>query len=104
MQRPPRVVELVFDSVDLFPQLVPLLSIAIPGLVGSLVLPAQPLNLAPLPFDFALLPFELLDQLFARGCAPRRSHACLMPRLGQRYKGKLRRSRRSDGGLERISR
>jgi hypothetical protein len=104
MQRPPRIVELVFESVDLLPQVVPLLPIPIPILVSPLVLTAQPLNLAPLPFDFALLPLEFVDQLFARCRAPRGSHACLMPRLGREYKRKLRRSRRSDGGSERITR
>jgi hypothetical protein len=104
MQRASGVIEVVFEAVDLLPKLVPLLPIAIPVSVRPLMLPAQPLNLAALPVDLALLSFELRDQLLARRRAPRGSHASLMPRLDLAYKGKLRRSRRSDSGSERITR
>jgi hypothetical protein len=98
MQRTPRLIELVFEPVDLPPQLVPLLAIPVAILIGSLMLAAQPLNLA-------LLPFQLGDQLVTRRRAPfRPEHVSLMPRFGREYKRKLRRSRRSDGGSERITR
>ena len=104
MQRAPGVIEVVFEAVDFLPQLVSLLPIAIPVSVRPLMLPAQLLNLTALPVDFALLSFELRNQLFARRRAPRDSHASLMPRLDHAYKGKLRHSRRSDDGSERITR
>jgi hypothetical protein len=104
MQRAPGVVEIVFEPVDSLPKLVSLLPIPIAVLVRTLLLTAQPLNLTALPIDLALLPFEFVDQLFARRRAPPRSHAPLMPRLDCEYKRKLRRSRRSDGGSERITR
>jgi hypothetical protein len=104
MQRAPRLVEVVFEAVDFLPELVPLLPVAVPIPVRPLMLTAQPLNFAPLPVDLSLLAFELVDQLFTRRRAPGGSHASLMPRLDHEYKRKLRRSRRSDGGPERITR
>ncbi len=86
------------------PELVPLLPIAIPVSVRALMLAAQPLSLTALTLDLALLSFELGDQLFARCHASCYSHASLMPPLDQEYKWKLRRSRRSDGGSEGITR
>ena len=92
MQRAPGVIEVVFESVDLFPELVPLLPIPIPVLISSLMLTAQ-------PFDLPLLPLKLPDQFVARRGAPLRSqHTWLMPCLGEEYKQKLRRSRRSNNG------
>jgi hypothetical protein len=98
MQCAPRIIELVFEPVDFPLQLVPLLAIPVAILIGSLVLAAQPL-------DLALLSFQLGDQLVARRRAPfGPEHVSLMPRFGREYKRKLRRSRRSDGGSERITR
>jgi len=68
------------------------------------MLAAQSLNLAALPIDLALLPFEFGDQFFARRGAPLRSHASVMPRFNRQYKRKLRRSRRLDGGSSGITR
>jgi hypothetical protein len=85
MQRSTRIIQLVFEPLDLLPQAVPFLTI--------------PIALAPQLLLFALLPFELGDQLLARCGAPARLHALVMPRLAGTYKPKLRRSRRSDGVL-----
>jgi hypothetical protein len=98
MQRTPRIIELVFEPVDLPLQLVPLLAIPVAVLIGPLMLASQSL-------DLALLSFQLGDQLVARRRAPfRAEHVSLMPRFGREYTRKLRRSRRSDGGSERITR
>jgi hypothetical protein len=48
--------------------------------------------LAAQPLDFALLSFQLFEISLS-----------LIPRFGLQYKRKLRRSRRSDGGSERIT-
>jgi len=93
MQRASGVIDVVLEPLDLLSEHVTLLSIAIPVSVRALMLTSQPLNLEALPFDF-------LDQLFARRRAPRASHASLMPRLDREYKRKPLRSRRSQGGSE----
>jgi hypothetical protein len=73
------VVELVFEAVDLLPQRVALLPVAI-------AVPIRPFVLAPPALDFALLPFELGDQLVTRRGAPARLHASVMPRSPMQYK------------------
>ncbi len=73
------VVEQVFESVDLLAERVPLL--AVPVAVAI-----RPLVLAPQSLDFALLPFELGDQLLTRRGAPARLHAPVMPRSPMEYK------------------
>jgi hypothetical protein len=92
MQGAASVIQVVFEPVDFFPKLIPLLPIPIPVLICPLMLTAQ-------PFDLPLLPFKLSDQFVARRGAPLRSqHTVLMPCLSEEYKRKLRRSRRSDDG------
>jgi hypothetical protein len=67
---PPRVVELVLESVDLLAEGVPLLAVPIPIAIRALVL-------APQPLDLALFSLELRDQLVTRRGAPSRIHgAC----------------------------
>jgi hypothetical protein len=59
-----RLIQVVFEPLDLFAQTVAFLAIPIPLASQLLVL--------------ALLPFEFFDELFAR-CAPARHHAPVMP-------------------------
>ena len=56
-------------------------------------------QLAAKTLVFTLLAFQFGDQFFARGCAPARLHALVMPRPDRKYKRKVRRSRRSDGEM-----
>ena len=77
----PRVIELIFEVLDLLAQRVAFVAVAIPVSVRSLVLASQTL-------DFALLPLELGDQLFTRRRPPLRLHASVMPRLSTKYKQK----------------
>jgi hypothetical protein len=73
MHRPTRVIQVVFEAVDLLPQPLAFLTMAVS------------------------LAFQFGDQFFTRGRTPARLHALVMPRLEQKYKRKLPRSRRSDG-------
>jgi hypothetical protein len=50
------------------------------------VLTPQPFDLTALSLDLALLPRELVDQIFARSGAPSREHAAVMARLLTLYK------------------
>jgi len=91
----PRVVELIFEVVDLPAEPVPVVAVAIPVAIGSFVLASQPLDLVLLPLELgdqrlalALLSFELGDQLVARRGVPLRLHASVMPRLSTKYKQK----------------
>lgn len=90
-----RVVELIFEPVDLLAKCVPLLPIAIPVLIRSLVLAPQPIDLALAPLELgdqglalALLPLQLGDQVIARCGPPACQHAPVMPRLLTAYKKK----------------
>lgn len=69
MQRSPRIVQLVFESADLLSQALPFLTMAVSL---AFQVPSQALV-------FALLPFQFGDQLLARGRAPARLHALVMP-------------------------
>jgi hypothetical protein len=87
VQRSPCIIQFVFEPVDLLPQPVAFLTAAITLAV----------QLAAQALVFPLLAFEFGDEFVARGRAPARVHAPVMPRLEQMYKRKLRRARRSDG-------
>jgi hypothetical protein len=89
VQRPPRVIQFIFEVANLFPQPVAFTAIAVPLAFDFLALTAQ-------AFVLALSPFQFGDQFFARGRAPARLHALVMPRLDWKYKIEQRRSRRSD--------
>jgi hypothetical protein len=80
MQRPPRRLVFVFESLDLFPQFVAFLTVPIPILIRAFVLAPQPFDLPALLLDFTLLPLELRDQFVARRRAPSRLHASFMAR------------------------
>ena len=86
MDRASGVIQLAFEPVDFLPQVLAFLSMAI----------ALVLQVAPQALVFAFLSFEFGDQFFARGRAPARLHAQVMPWTDRKYKRKLRRSRRSD--------
>jgi hypothetical protein len=93
MQGATGLVQFVFEPVNLLLQLVPLLAVPVPILIGALVFATQPL-------DLSLLPLEFGDQVVARRRAPGLSHASVMPRLDREYKRKRWRSRRSGAGSE----
>jgi hypothetical protein len=86
VQRPPRIVQLVFEPIDFLPQ-------TIAFLLMTLLLAFK---LASEPFVLPLLAFQFGDQLVARGRAPARLHTLVMPRRDRKYKGKPRCSCRSD--------
>jgi len=88
MQVASRAVQVVFEPIDLLPELIPITPIAIPVTIRPFVLPPQPLDLTTLSFNLALLPFEFLDQLLARRRGPARLHAGVMARLTVVYKSK----------------
>ena len=69
MQRTPRFVQLVFEPVDLLPHALAILTMTVPLVF----------QLAPQPLVFARLSFQFGDQFFARGRAPARLHALVMP-------------------------
>jgi hypothetical protein len=79
MELTTRVVQVVFETVDLLAQRVPLAPIAVPIAIGPLVLAPQSLNLALLPLEFG-------NQFIACGRPPSREHAPVMARLSKRYK------------------
>ena len=91
----PGVVELVFESVDLLAERVPLLPVAIPVAVRPIVLAPQsfdfalsPLKLRDQGVALALLPLQLSDQVVARRREPARLHAPVMPWSLLMYKRK----------------
>lgn len=88
-------IDLVSQPIALSTQLVPLTAetIALTLDVGPLPIPFGPLSAQP--FNLALLPLQLGDQVVARRGAPARSHALVMPRLVRKYKRKVTCSRRS---------
>ena len=85
---PPRAIQIVFEPINFLPELVAVAAVPIPVPIRALMFAPQALNLAPLTFDLALLPFELLDQLVAGRRAPSRLHAPVMARLKNLYKYK----------------
>jgi hypothetical protein len=88
MQLTPCLVEIVFEPINLFPQL-----IAIPAI--AIAIPIRALMLAPQPLVLALQPLEFGDQFLAGGGVPSRVHAPVMARLKNLYKYKrLSRRRR----------
>lgn len=76
-----RVVELIFEVLDLFAERVAFVAVAI-------AVSIRPLMLASQPLDFALLPLELGNQLLTRRRVPLRLHASVMPCLSTKYKQK----------------
>jgi hypothetical protein len=86
VQRAPRIIQFVFEPVNLLPKAPAFLAAAI-TLAFQLALQA---------LVFALLAFEFGYQCLARCRAPARLHALVMPRPDRKYKRKERRSRRSD--------
>ena len=88
MQRALGVVEVVFQPLDLFAELIAVAPIAVAIPIRTLVLSPQPLDLSTLSLDLALLPFQLGDQLITRRRAPFREHAPVMARLKNLYKYK----------------
>jgi len=97
VQRAPRIIELVFEPVDLLAQPVAFAPIAVPVAFRLFAFASQTLVLTLSPFQFG-------DQILARGRAPARVHGFVMPRVDRKYKRKLRRSRRSDGDLRATTR
>lgn len=81
MQRASGFVEVVFEPIDLLAQLVAVATIPV-------AVPIRALNLAPLTFKLALLPFEPFERLVAGHCAPARVQAPVMARLKTLYKSK----------------
>jgi hypothetical protein len=79
MQRPTCRIEIVFEPIDLLPELVAIASIPIPVSVRALMLATQALVLA-------MESLELGDQLLTTGRVPPRMHAPVMPRLPNEYK------------------
>jgi len=65
VQRTTRIIQLVFETIDLLAEAVTFLAISI--------------TLAPQTLLFSLLPFEFGNQLVTRGRAPERLHALVMP-------------------------
>jgi hypothetical protein len=86
MPRAARLVQIVFEPVDLPAQLITIPPVPIPIAVGPLVLAPQAVDLPPLSRDLALLPLKFGDQLLAGGRLPSRAHAPVMARLAKRYK------------------
>ena len=93
VQRPPRILQFVFESVDLLPQALTVLTMAV----------ALAFQLASQPLVFVFLAFEFRDQVLAPGRAPARLHAPVMPRADQKYKRKLWRSCNSGGDSRRTT-
>lgn len=83
---PARVVELIFEVLDLLAERIAFVAVTIPVPIRSLVL-------APQPLDLALLPLELGDQFFTRCRVPLRLHASVMPRLSTKYKKRVKAAR-----------
>ena len=97
-------VEVVFEPIDLLAQLVAVAPVAVAIPIRTLVFPSQSLDLTTLAFEFAFLPFELLDQLVAGRRPPSRLHPAVMARLKNLYKWKDARSgcrRRSSAAVTR---
>jgi hypothetical protein len=69
MQRSPRIIQLVFESVDLLAQAVAFLLMTV----------SLAFQVAPQPFVLALLAFQFGNLLVARGRAAARLHAVVMP-------------------------
>lgn len=74
MQRPPRIVQLVFEPIDLFAQAVAFLLMPVP----------LPFQFASQPLGFALAAFEFGDQYVARRGAYR--YRCLSQGPGARLR------------------
>jgi len=86
MQRPPRIVQLGFEPIDLFAQAVAFLLMPVP----------LPFQFASQPLGFALAAFEFGDQFVARRGAPARLHALVMRETDPKYKRDRPRQQRSD--------
>jgi hypothetical protein len=86
MQRAARVVEIVFEPIDFFTQLIAVATVPIAIAVRALMLTPQSLDLSTLALDLALLPLECVNQFFAGGRPPSRVHATVMARSRNLYK------------------